>query len=173
MVIIGGGLGRGLGGAINPFGGAIGVVLLFPDGQAELQLLNHMPAGGKTGLTVRGGDADPDRRLADGKYAGAMHAQDFGARINPLGLAHDGLAFEARHVVEGLVLQFRDRLAEVMVAHAPFENCQGSRFGRAEPRLQGGGVDGAVGELKHAQPPATGGMNTTRSPAASGVDRST
>ena len=44
---------------------AVGVVFLFPDGDAGFYFVDDVAAGGKGGLTVLGSDADPDGDFTD------------------------------------------------------------------------------------------------------------
>ncbi len=83
------------------------------------------------------------------------------------GFRQDALAFLQRELLECLVFQPRDFPALVEIAHPAFEAhvAAGAEIGKLAPR--GLGVDGPLAEAEAHQPPATGGMNTTASPAAS------
>ena len=51
--------------AVDPFGGPVGVVRAFPDGNAGFGFVDNEAAGVKGGLSVRGADADPDGDIAN------------------------------------------------------------------------------------------------------------
>ena len=145
------------------------MMLFFPDGKTAFDFLDDMPACGEARLTMRRGDSDPHRRFANLQSSRAMHVEHVGAGVEALGFGHDGIAFRLGERVECLVFELRDWPAEMMITHASLEDHRRASLRRGEPRREGDGIDGSGGEFKHAQPPATGGMKTTRSPAARGV----
>src|SRR3546814_2631643 len=59
---------------MQPVLAAFGVALALPDRHARLDLVDDVATGGEGGGAVRGGDADPDRDVADHEVAGAVHA---------------------------------------------------------------------------------------------------
>src|SRR3546814_6796391 len=59
---------------MQPVLAAFGVALALPDRHARLDLVDDVATGGEGGVAVRGGDADPDRDVADHQVAGAVHA---------------------------------------------------------------------------------------------------
>src|SRR5690606_11192056 len=69
----------------------------------------------------------------------------------------------------GFVFQPQDAGALVVVPHPALEGNESAAGRIGEPALQGQGIDGAVGEPEHSQPPDTGGTNTTRSPWRKGT----
>jgi hypothetical protein len=98
----------------------------------------------------------------------AQRALDREARV---GLGEDALALFQRELPKCLILQTRDFLALVDIADPSLEAriAAGARIEQLAPSR--GGVDGLIGEAKAPQPPATGGMNTTASPAAKRRDQ--
>ncbi len=78
---------------------------------------------------------------------------------------HDARAFLFGELGERFVFQARDGVAFVVVAHPAFEGRETAAGLVAHLALQGGGVERLVAEAKRIHPPATGGMNTTASPA--------
>src|SRR3546814_19422137 len=50
---------------MQPVLAAFGVALALPDRHARLDLVDDVATGGEGGVAVRGGDADPDRDVAD------------------------------------------------------------------------------------------------------------
>ena len=87
------------------------------------------------------------------------------------GLGENALALFERELLERLVFQARDFLALVEIPHPSFEARVAARAGIDQLAPGGSGVDGRICEPKAHQPPATGGMNTTASPAASRRDQ--
>src|SRR3546814_9444199 len=59
---------------MQPVLAAFGVALALPDRHARLDLVDDVATGGEGGVAVRGGDADPDRDVADHQVAGAVNA---------------------------------------------------------------------------------------------------
>src|SRR5258708_1498566 len=74
--------------------------------------------------------------------------------------------------LERFVFQASDFLALVVIPNPPLEAdiAACAQVEELAPRL--GGIDGRLGKAKAHHPPATGGMNTTASPAASRRDQS-
>src|SRR5215470_16503554 len=91
-------------------------------------------------------------------------------------LGNDALALAQAKGLEGFVLQAAYPLPVVAVAHPPFERGvpAASRVGERATQLLGSDrrsaeLEGGHGPAARPQPPATGGMNTTASPSASGA----
>src|SRR5580658_2407077 len=163
---------RGAALAVHPTGIAVPVVLFFPDRHAMLHFIDDEAAGIECLAAMGGADADPYRHIAQRQCADAVNAQRALDGISPQGFGDDTIALGHGEFLKGLVLQARDFLPFIVIAHPAFEGRVASRtqIEQFPPRL--GGVDGIVGESKAHQPPATGGRNTTASPAASLRDQS-
>src|ERR1700677_2252747 len=82
------------------------------------------------------------------------------------GLGEDTLALFQRKLPKSLIFETRDLLSLIEIAHPSLEARIASGAGSEQLAPGPSGVDGLVGEAKAHQPPATGGMNTTASPAA-------
>src|ERR1035441_2082580 len=65
-------------GTADPFAGAVGEPLVFPDGHRGLELINQRPAGVQRLGAVRAGHRHEHRRCADRQVADAMHGGDPG-----------------------------------------------------------------------------------------------
>src|ERR1700692_5136146 len=152
--------------AVYPARIAAAVVLLLPDRHAMLHLVDDETAGIEGFAAVRGTDADPHCHVAQIQRADAMDAQRMLHREAPQGFGDDALAFLHREFLERFVFQAGDFLAFVMVPHPTLEAdiAAGTQIEQFAPGL--GRVDGCLGEAEAHQPPATGGMKTTASPAA-------
>src|ERR1700744_6160593 len=98
----------------------------------------------------------------------AQRALDRAARAGP---GEDALAFFQRKLPKRLVFQTRDFLPLVEIADPALEARIAAGAGIEQLAPSRGGVDGFIGEAKAHQPPATGGMNTTASPAAKRRDQ--
>ncbi len=104
-------------------------------------------------------------------YTAGVVDAEFGAR-----LGDDALAFAHREFGEGFVFEPGDLAPLVVIADPALEGGVATATGITEARLQCRhaerfGAETEAGWL-HAQPPATGGMNTTVSPSASGCIQS-
>ena len=119
---------------------------------------------------MRGAHPHPHRQVADGKLPVAVHAagtQNVEALVrladHPFTLAEGELGIH-------LVVESGDRQAVVVVPHPSLEGREaaGARVGQVAPL--GRRVDRQLGQRETVlhHPPATGGMNTTRSPSRSG-----
>ena len=79
----------------------------------------------------------------------------------------------------GLVFEAQDGAALVVIAHPTLETDEAAAGVAVQRGLQRGGIEWRFAEVKtagrgvHAQPPATGGMNTTVSPSRRGVSQGT
>src|SRR5258705_6781067 len=164
--------------AIHPAGVPAHVVLFLPDRHALLDLVNDVAAGEKRLVAMRCAHSPPTRRLADRKLADAVQARGVPHAKARDRLGEDALTFANGERLEGLVLQAPYAHALVGIAHPAFERRVSAAGRIGELRAQRLWVDGRVGEAEHGvcggrpHPPATGGMNTTASPSASGVDHS-
>src|SRR5690606_1468956 len=136
----------------------VGVVFVFPDGDAGFYLVEDPAAGVEGGAAVRGGDADPDGDVADGQVAGAVDAGGGGEIEAGEGFGEDGFAFPFRQVGIGLVAQAGDGATLVVVADPALEAGTGAGAGVEQALAQGGGVQGlrAQGETLHGLASATG-----------------
>ncbi|MFO1428257.1 MAG: hypothetical protein U1F11_15065 [Steroidobacteraceae bacterium] len=86
-----------------------------------LDLVDDVAAGAERLVAVACGDTDPDRELADRERADAVHAARVLHAEARDGLLDDALALAHRELFEGLVLEPRDGVALVVVAHPAFE----------------------------------------------------
>ncbi len=151
--------------AVHPARIAVDVVFLLPDGHAMFDFIDDEAAGAKRFVAVRGAHAHPHGDVAKRQRAHAVHAG--GARDAKLRARFfdDARAFLFRELGERFVFQARDRVAFVVVAHPAFEGRETAAALVAHFALQGDGVERTRAEAKWIHPPATGGMNTTASPA--------
>src|SRR5581483_2883136 len=163
--------------AIHPSGIAVLVMLLFPDGQAMLDLVDDVATGEESLMAVRGAHADPDGHFAYGQIASPVYAGSVLDAEARHGFGDDALALFDSERFECLVFEVMDRQAFIVVAHPTFERCVGPGGRIRELLTQGRLIDLLVAETErgdalHVQPPATGGMNTTKSPSARGFPHS-
>src|ERR1700726_51637 len=158
--------------AVYPARIAAAVVLFLPDRHAMLHFVDDETAGIEGFAAVRRTDSDPHCHVAQIQRADAMDAQRMLRREAPQGFGDDALAFLQREFLERLVFQTSDLLPLVVIPNPPLEAhvAAGARVEQFAPRL--GSVDGGLGKAKVHHPPATGGMNTTASPAARRRDQS-
>jgi hypothetical protein len=89
-----------------------------------------------------------------------------------MGNRFDAFALLDGERFEGFILQPGNVLAFVMIAYPSFEADVTAGAGVENFAACCSGVDRGVRKSKLHQPPATGGMNTTASPAASLCDQS-
>ena len=101
-----------------------------------------------------------------------MNAQSVLHRESPQGFGDDAVAFLDGQFLKCLVLEPRDFLALVKVADPSFETDVASRAKILKLTPCRFGVDRCLGKAEVHQPPATGGMKTTASLAASLRDQS-
>ena len=163
--------------AVHPTRVAVDIVLLLPDRDAVLHLVDDVAARPEGLITVRRGDAHPHRDLAERQVADAVHATRVAHPETRAGFGDDALTLAYGELLEGLVLEAAYGAALVEVAHPTLEG-RVTAAGRVdESACERGRVDGRVAELETAhgsrsQPPATGGMKTTLSPATNGCSQS-
>ena len=159
--------------AVDPAGIAVDVVLFLPDRDAMLDLVDDVTARGERFRAMRGAHADPDGEFADREIADAVHASRAPYAEPRDRLRDDAFAFAHRQRRERFVLQTSHALAFVVVAHPSFEARVAAARRVAQFRAIRVGRERRLAETERGhQPPATGGMNTTRSPGCSGADHS-
>src|SRR6185437_7399462 len=134
--------------AVHPAGVAVLVVLLLPDGQPVLDLIDDVAAGAKRLVTMAGRHADPDRALADLERAGPMHARGVLHAEARDRFRDDPLAFPDRERLEGFILQPAHAPALVVIAHPALEGGVAAASRIAELRAQGGLIEGSGGEAE-------------------------
>src|SRR5690606_8219824 len=141
---------------MQPFRLAVGVALVLPDRHARLDLVDDPAAGVEGRIAVRGAGADPDRELADGQLADAVHAAGLDRAEARHRLLDDArtLGLGQRHV--GLVAQALHRPALVVVAHPALERGEGAGAVVQQALAQRGDIEGRVGDAEagHALCPA-------------------
>ena len=86
--------------------------------------------------------------------------------------SHDARAFLLGELGEGFVFEARDGQTLVVIAHPAFEGRETAAGHVAHFALQRRRIERGAAEPERVHPPATGGMNTTASPAFSGCDHS-
>ena len=101
----------------HPLGLAVQITFMFPDRQPPLHLIDHIPAGGKSGVPVSRAHTDPHRRVANLQIPGPV---DAGNRID--GVALSGLFENALSLCDGqrwvgAVVQLLDRPPVMVIAH--------------------------------------------------------
>src|SRR5689334_4032112 len=121
---------------------------------------------------MRRGYAHPHRDLTQLQIAHAMHAQRLRHAESLAGFSDDAHALAHTQGLEGLVFQMRDLLALVVVAHPAFKAGEAAAMCVDEFGAQRAAIDRCRSKPESAHPPATGGMNTTWSPAFKGRDQS-
>ena len=124
-------------------------MLLFPDRQAGLGLIDNIPASIEGRCAVRRRHAHPDRQIAQGKVADSVGRDrakhpEAGAR---LGQDAFTLRLGQRHV--GLVFEGLYRLALVVVAHPALERHASARAGVGERRAERGDLKRGGGDAEH------------------------
>src|SRR5450631_351348 len=87
-------------------------------------------------------------------------------------LGEDSISLFEGEGLEGFVFEPRDFLPLVMVPYPAFETDVAAGAAVEQFAARGDGIDGRFGEAKPHQPPATGGMKTTASPALKRRDQS-
>src|SRR5690606_7606896 len=145
---------------------------LLPDRHAMLDFVDDVAAGAEGLVAMRGRGAHPDGGVGQCQAAQPVHAQDALDAEALLRLLDDALALAHAERLEGLVFQPRDLLPLVVVAHPAFEGGESAAVRIDQLGAQRHRVDGLVREAERAHPPATGGMKTTVSLAASWRDQS-
>src|SRR5262245_53828653 len=94
--------------AVYPPRVAVAVMLFLPDGNAMFDLLNVVATGEEGFLAMVSAYADPDRELADGERADAVHARGVLHSEARHSRRHDALAFLDGERLECFVLEPRD-----------------------------------------------------------------
>src|SRR5580692_11232380 len=107
--------------AVHPAGITVQVVLLLPDRDAMLDLVDDVAASQKGFLAVPRAHPHPHGQLAQLQIADAMYASGVFDAKTRHGLGDDALAFLGRQQLEGLVLQMPYLLAFVVVAYPAFK----------------------------------------------------
>ncbi len=158
--------------AVHPAAVAALVVLLLPDRQPMLDLVDDLAAGGEGLRAMPRGHAHPYRDVADRERAEAMHAFGRQHAVAARGLPDDARAFLERERLEGLVFERRHTAALVVVAHPALEGGESAGFGQGDRGSERARVDRRLREREAAHPPATGGMKTTSSPSRSSDSQS-
>src|SRR5258708_1298011 len=164
------GLGAAL--AVHPAGITASIVLFLPYRHAMFHFVDDEAAGVEGLPAMRGTDADPHGHIAQGQCADTMDAKSVLDREAPQGVGNDALTFLHREFLERFVFQASDFLPLIVIPNPPLEAdiAACAQVEELAPRF--GGIDGRLGKAKAHHPPATGGMNTTASPAASRRDQS-
>ena len=101
-----------------------------------------------------------------------MHAQRARDAKAGDGLVDDARAFFDAQRFKGFIFQAGHRMAFVVVAHPAFKRRIAAAVVVQQFAAQCGPIHSLMGKAEHDQPPATGGINTTVSPAAKGADHS-
>ena len=158
--------------AIYPSRIAAAVMFLLPNGHAMLDFIDDEPTGIEGFAAVRGTHSHPNRHVAQSQGTDTMDAHGVFHREAPQRFRDDALAFLHCQLLIGFIVESSDFLAFVLIAHPTLETdvAAGTQILQLTPPTFR--VDGALGEAKAHQPPATGGMNTTASLAASLRDQS-
>lgn len=139
-------------GAIDPSGGAGGVVFFFPDRHAGFKLVDNPATGLKGRAAVGCAHAHPHRHVADLEVTDAVHGLG-GEEVEALArLVEDALSLSLGQFTVGFVFEGGDGLAVVMVAHPALEGRTGPRLIMRQPPREGGGLDGAVLQAKMHAP---------------------
>src|SRR5882762_1288859 len=158
--------------AVHPAGITASIVFFLPDRHAMFHFVDDESAGVEGFSAVRGTDTDPHGHVVQAQRPDTMDAESVLDREAAQGIGNDTLAFFHREFLECFVFQASDFLSLVVIANPSLEADVAARAQVEElaPRL--GGVDGRLRKAKAHHPPATGGMKTTASPAASRRDQS-
>ena len=101
----------------HPLGLAVQITFMFPDRQPPLDLIDHIPAGGKSGVPVSRAHTDPHRGVANLQIPRPVNT---GHRID--GVALSGLLENALSLGDGqrwigAVVQLLDRPPVMVIAH--------------------------------------------------------
>lgn len=158
--------------AIYPSRIAAAVMFFLPNGHAMLNLIDDESAGIEGFAAVRGTDPNPHCHFSQTQRTDAVDAQGVLHREAPQRFRDDAVAFLHRQLLIGFIFESSDFLAFVLIAHPTLETdvAAGTKILQLTPPSFR--VDGCLGEAESHQPPATGGMNTTASLAASLRDQS-
>jgi hypothetical protein len=151
-------------------------MFFLPDRDAMLHFIDDEPAGAERLVAMRGAHAYPDSNVTDREGTDSMHAGGASDAKAAHGFRHDARAFLFCELRERLVFQARDRVSFVVIANPALESRETAAGIVAQLALQRRTVQWGFAERERVEtgvhPPATGGMNTTASPAASGCDQS-
>src|SRR5882724_954387 len=158
--------------AVHPAGITASIMLFLPDGHAMLDFIDDETTGVEGFSAMRGTDSDPYGHIAEAQQADTMDAQSVLDRKAPQGVGNDALAFLHREFLERFIFQASDFSSLIVIPNPALEAgiAACTQVEELAPRL--GGIDGRLGKAKAHHPPATGGMKTTASPAASRRDQS-
>jgi hypothetical protein len=108
--------------AVHPAGVTIEVVLFLPDRHTVLDLVDDVPAGGKSFVAVLGGRSDPHGYLADFQQAKAVNAGGSGDPKTPHRLVDDARSFLQCQVLETLIFEPHYFAAVVAVSYPTLES---------------------------------------------------
>src|SRR5579863_4098038 len=158
--------------AVHPAGITASIVLFLPDRHAMFHFVDDEAAGVEGLSAMHGTDADPHGHVAEAQRADTVDAESVLDREAPQGVGNDALAFLHREFLEGFVFQASDFLSLIVIPNPALEADVAARARVEELAPRFGGIDGRLGKAKARHPPATGGMKTTASPAASRRDQS-
>src|SRR5882757_268197 len=158
--------------AVHPAGITAAIMFLLPDRHAMLHFVDDEAARFEGFAAVRRTDSDPHGHVVQSQRAHAVDAQGVLHRKAPQRLGDDAFAFLHCEFLERFVFQASDLLSFIVIPHPALEADIAARAQVQElvPRFDG--VDGGLRKAKAHHPPATGGMKTTASPAASRRDHS-
>jgi len=134
---------------IHPSRVPIRIMLLLPDGQPNLDLINDVTASSECFITVRRGNPDPDGAFADLEDADPMHALRFQDGKFPGSLAKYDLALFHRERFVRFVFQSPDCMTVVFISYPALERCIGSRGGIAKLLTKFVGPDDLAGYAHH------------------------
>lgn len=143
--------GAAVGAGGGPFGGAVGVVLVLPDGDAGFDLVDEVAVGIEGGFAVGGGGEGDDGGFADLEGADAVDGEGVGEGEFLEGFGDDLLAFLIGEDGVGLVVEAGDIPALVVIADEALEDDDGSAGGIGEVGAQGGEIEGAVLDGEHGR----------------------
>jgi hypothetical protein len=116
-------------------------VLFLPDRQTNLDFINDIATGLERLVTVRRGNADPDRAFTNLEQAHAMHASRIEIwKLHP-GFRQYFLTFGDRQRRIGLVLEALDDVPLILIANPAFECAITARGRINQGLLQPGRID--------------------------------
>ena len=143
------------------------VLLELPNGNALLELLDHVPARVVRLAAMWMRDGDDDARVSELEHAEAMLDDDVARAKLDRRLAHDVRHLALGHRSIRGVLHAVHWPPVVHVAHGADEQHRRAVRVASDLGRECGRVDGSVDDRGSHQPPATGGMIATSSPASS------
>src|SRR5882757_5941850 len=158
--------------AVDPARVAAPVMFFFPDRNPVLDFIDDVSALVEGFAAVGGTHTHPHRHVGKIERPDPMDAHRVldGKTLQCLG--QDSFAFFDGQGLKGFVFEPSDVLALVMIAHPTLEADVAAGAAVEQVAACGLRIDGDLGKAKAHQPPATGGMNTTASPAINGRDHS-